>query len=106
MKRMAKKEYTEAELKAMLKSAKKRKKESGAFRNRIIIFIFVTNLIVLAASLYITKTTGVEPAVTVTVWFGWTTVELALVAGLTANERKQETRRLENQNRIEKEGEI
>ncbi len=107
---MAKKEYSEAELKEMLKEAKKSKKEKPPLDKAILIlvFIFVINLVVVAASFYITAQFGIEPSTTVTAWFAFACGEVWALAVLKINKRKEETKRLtgETKSLIEKEGEI
>ena len=107
---MTKKEYSEAELREMLKAAKKSKKEKTPLDKAIVILVclFIINLVIIAASFYITAKYGIEPSTAVTAWFAFSCGEVWALAVLKINKRKEETKRLKDEKiiRKEKEGEI
>ncbi len=100
---MARKIYTVAELEAMLKDAKQKKKDSLPFDKKIITLIMMINLIVLFTSFYITLKTGVEPATTIKTWFAFAGAELWALAFIKRGKQKKEIKRFEFE---EKEGEF
>ena len=58
------------------------KKVKGKFSKLIISTVIILNILFTAAVLYVFLKTSAEPAALVVAWFGWTTGELWILAGI------------------------
>ncbi len=106
---MAKREYSEAELREMLRAAKKLNKEKPKIDKAIVILVvlFIINLFVVAGGFYVTAIYGNEPSTSITAWFAFACGEVWALVILKINKRKEETKRLKDKKVIEeKEGEV
>ena len=70
---------------------KKRKKSD--YSKMIVSFVIVANVIFTLLVLFIFLTTGQEPSSLIAAWFGFTTIELWSLAGIT--KKKEETKQKE-----------
>ena len=70
-----------------------RKRKKGDYSKMIVSFVIVANVIFTALVLITFWKTGMEPQALIAAWFGFTTIELWSLAGIT--KKKEETKQKE-----------
>lgn len=94
-----KEQYTLEEVRELLNTKKIGRNKDKDVSLGIVIFVIITNIIVLYSSFYITLKTGIEPSTGLTVWFGFATAEVWALAFI-------KTRKNKPRKKSESEGEI
>ena len=79
------------------------KKKGGNYSKKIVALVVFLNTIFATATLYVFLKVGSEPTGLIIAWFGFTTGELWLLHNIKKAEVKEEGKREEYEDRLEKE---
>jgi hypothetical protein len=73
--------------------------KKGKFSKVLVPFIIISNILFTLVILYIFYFTGREPSTLIISWFGFTTGELGMLAGIKARKVKKEIAKVEKEGR-------